>query len=205
MIPTSLDHVRQVWKVDYEFSARPGERPIPICLVAQELRSGRVVRLWEEELRRRREPPYAIGPDSVVVAYYASAEMGCHLALGWPLPVFVLDLFAEFRTLTNGLPTPCGAGLLGALAYYGLDGIEAVEKEEMRRLAQRGGPWTTAEREALLAYCQADVTALTKLLPRMVPQLDLPRGLLRGRYMKAAAHIEHIGTPIDTPALATLA
>ena len=31
------------------------------------------------------------------MAYYASAEMGCHLALGWKLPVNILDLFPEFR------------------------------------------------------------------------------------------------------------
>ena len=30
--------------------------------------------------------------------------------------------------------------------------------------------------------------------------IDLPRALLRGRYMKAAAQIEHLGTPIDTAA-----
>ena len=31
---------------------------------------------------------------------YASAELGCHLALGWPLPDNVLDLYVEFRNLT---------------------------------------------------------------------------------------------------------
>ncbi len=27
----------QVWMVDFEFKADPGERPYPICLVAREL------------------------------------------------------------------------------------------------------------------------------------------------------------------------
>jgi DNA polymerase-1 len=31
----------------------------------------------------------------------------------------------------------------------------------------------------------------------MAPKIDLPRGLLRGRYMAAAAAMEHNGTPID--------
>ena len=38
----------------------------------------------------------------------------------------------------------------------------------------------------------------------MLPALDLPRALLRGRYMRAAAHIEHNGVPIDTEALGRL-
>ena len=36
----------------------------------------------------------------------------------------VLDLFVEFRNLTNGLEKPCGNSLLGALAWFGLDGID---------------------------------------------------------------------------------
>ena len=35
---------------------------------------------------------------------------------------------------------PCGNGLLGALAYFGLEGLAAAEKEDMRQLAQRPGP-----------------------------------------------------------------
>ena len=44
-------------------------------------------------------------------------------ALGWRLPVRILDLFVEFRARTNGLGTPAGNGLVGALIYFGLDTI----------------------------------------------------------------------------------
>jgi len=81
---------REVWAVDFEFIADPGHRPIPICLVARELRTGRLVRQWRSEMGAT--PPYPTGPDSLFVAFYASAELGCHLALGWPLPERVLDL-----------------------------------------------------------------------------------------------------------------
>src|SRR5271157_3577899 len=93
----------EVWLVDFEFSAPPGERPDPICLVAWEFRSGRTFRLWQDDLRGRRVPPYSIGPDCLFVAYFASAELGCHLALEWELPELVLDLYVEFRRVTNGL------------------------------------------------------------------------------------------------------
>jgi hypothetical protein len=200
-----LDAYREVWLVDFEFSQPPGERPDPVCLVARELRSGRTVRLWQNELRARRMPPYPTGPDVLFVAYLASAELSCHLALGWPLPARILDLYAEFRNMTNGLYLPHGAGLLGALLYFGLDAMDAVEKKAMQELAQRGGPWTSAEREALLDYCESDVRALERLLPAMLPRIDLPRAVTcRGRYMRAVARMEWAGVPMDVPTLRRL-
>ena len=59
-------------------------------------------------------------------------------------------------------------------AYFGLGGIDAADKTEMRELVQRPGPHTQDERAALLAYCETDVLALAKLLPAMLPQIDLP-------------------------------
>ena len=109
-----------------------------MCLVAWELRSGRKLRLWRGEFGAA--PPYATGPGALFVAYYASAEIGCHLTLGWPVPERVLDLFTEFRNHTNDIPTVSGDGLLGALAHFGLDSIGTIEKDEMRDLVLRGGP-----------------------------------------------------------------
>jgi hypothetical protein len=197
-----LDAWREVWAVDFEFTAPPGERPQPVCLVAHELKSGKVIRLWRDQFGP--VPPYSIDADCLLVAYYASAELGCHLALGWPMPARILDLCAEFKNQTNGLPTIAGRGLVGALAAHGLDSIGADEKAEMRDLVMRGGPWSDAERAAVLDYCQSDVDALTRLLPAMLPKIDLPRSLLRGRYMAAAARMEHAGVPIDTDMLARL-
>jgi DNA polymerase-1 len=184
---------REIWAVDFEFKADPGDRPVPICLVAKELRNGRVVRLWENEFGVR--PPYSTNDDSLFIAYYASAEMGCHKALGWPTPLHLLDLYAEFRNLTSGLTLPAGRGLIGALIYHGLDHVDADDKEAMRALAMRGGSWTNQERCDLLDYCQTDVTALERLLPAMIPHLNLPQALLRGAYMAAAAAMEWTGVP----------
>jgi hypothetical protein len=191
---------RQVWLADFEFSARDGERPTPVCLVARELFSRRLIRLFADELRAR--PPFPIGDDTLFVAYFASAELGCFLSLGWELPRRILDLWTEQRLHTNGSGAKCG--LLHALAYHGLDSISAVEKGEMRELALRGGPYTAAERLALFRYCQSDVDALARLLAAMLPRIDLPRALLRGRYMAAVARMEHTGIPIDCETLGLL-
>jgi hypothetical protein len=145
--------------------------------------------------------PTQTGAHVLFVAYFASAELGCYLALGWPTPERILDLFCEFRARTNGLNTPTGNGLLGALTYFGLDAMGATEKETMRDLVLRGGPWSEPERTAILDYCEEDVAALKRLLPAMLADIDLPRALLCGRYMAAVAAIEHNGTPIDVPTL----
>ena len=112
-----------------------------------------------------------------------------------------LDGVEQFRVLTNGLSPPCGNGLLGALTWHSLDSMGSDEKTKMRDLAIRGGPFTAKEKADLLDYCQSDVDALARLLPAMEPGLDLPRTLLRGRYMKAAARIEHTGVPVDASLL----
>ena len=95
-----LSYFKEIFVVDFEFTAKPGEQPVPICLVAREVKSGRLIRLWKDEFGSR--PPYPTDERTLFVAYFASAEMGCHKALGWPMPKNVLDLFPEFRQLTNG-------------------------------------------------------------------------------------------------------
>jgi DNA polymerase family A len=197
-----LDQYRAVWAVDFEFIAHPGTRPDPVCLVAHELHSGRTIRLWRNQFGPT--PPYSTDAGSLFIAFYASAELGCHRALGWPMPERILDLFTEFRARTNGLPTVAGSGLLGALTHFGLDNIGATEKEDMRDLVLRGGPWSTQEQTDILDYCESDVVALYRLLPAMLPTIDLPRALLRGRYMAAAAKMEFNGVPIDTVMLERL-
>ena len=98
----ALRHYREVWLVDFEFRSPNGERPEPVCMVAREWRAGRTIRVWADQLAEIRQPPFPIGDDSLFVAYYASAELGCFRALGWPMPARVLDLFCEFRNRTNG-------------------------------------------------------------------------------------------------------
>jgi DNA polymerase-1 len=199
-----LGSFSEVWGVDFEFESPNGGTPQPVCMVARELRSRRGIRLFRDDLRSRSTAPYSIGPDSLFVAYYAPAELGCHLALGWPLPVNVLDLYAEFRNLGNGTKPELGFGLLGALHHFGLDPMPAVAKDAMRSLALRGGSWTVDEQEALLGYCQKDADAVVALLNRMGTSIDLPRALLRGRFTKAIARMECLGVPLDGRTLTDL-
>ena len=194
-----LSHFREVWFVDTEYHAPQGHRPDPICLVAREFYSGRVIRLDRGELLRLTEPPFDTGRGVLFVAFYASAELGVFIQLGWPMPVHMVDLFVEFRNLTNGLRSPGeGSGLLAATRYFGLFVGGVVEKQEMRELAMRGGPFSSSEMRALLDYCESDVRALESLWGAMERGLELS-SLVRGDYMKAIAIMEWNGVPIDAP------
>ena len=109
-------------------------------------------------------------------------------------------MFTEFRNLTNGLPVGSNK-LIGALEYFGLDTIGAVYKQYMIDLILRGPPWTEEEWQAILDYCAGDVYALERLLPAMLPHIDLPRALFRGRYMGNLAVVESHGVPVDVALL----
>jgi DNA polymerase-1 len=199
----------ELWVVDFEFTTHSGGRQGPVCMVAIELLSGRVIRLWADELAELSEAPFDTGPNSLFVAYFASAEIGCFLALGWKVPDRILDLYCEFRAETNGTSLIAGRGLIGALAHYGLGAISATEKQDMIKLILSGGPWTSIQKGAIFDYCESDVRALEHLLPVMVPALTrsaqrLGWALLRGRYMAAVARMEWNGTPIDVHTLEPL-
>jgi hypothetical protein len=193
--------------VDFEFHparGREGNPPVPVCMVVREWPSGRTTRYWQADLQQMATAPFPTGENALCVSYYASAELDCFHVLGWAPPVNVLDLFTEFRCLTNGLRLGHGSGLLGALMHYGLPSIGGEQKDVMRDLILTGGPWSSAEELAILDYCETDVVALDNLLTAMQDQIDWPRALLRGRYMQAVSCIQMNGVPIDAEALRKL-
>lgn len=197
MIPGLKEHFDEIWVVDFEFSAPLGENPEAACLVAKEFFSGKLFRMSAEEFKLQPAAPFPVCQRTLVVAFFSSAEWGCFLELGWPLPKRILDLYVEFKNMFNGRETLAGFSLLGALAQFGLSSIDAAEKEDMRQLAKRGGPFTQTEMSGLLDYCQSDVDATERLFTKMCCGIDLPRALLRGRYTVAVAVMEHNGIPVD--------
>ena len=79
----------EIWVVDFEFYPGPGKAnggeegdvSTPLCLVALEMRTGRVIRLWQDEFGPF--PPYRLDAGALFVSFMSSAEYGCHIALGW--------------------------------------------------------------------------------------------------------------------------
>ena len=189
---------KTIWIVDFEFRSDPGDLPWPVCMVAKEIKSNKVIRLWRDELLAIRRSPFEVGPDDLFVSFFASAEIGCLLELGWELPINILDLYVEHRAATNGV-RPNGNGLIGALICRGLGHIDPGHKETMRDLVMTRSEWSLSEQQEILDYCASDVIAVEALLRSMEPDLDWDRALLRGRYMTAVARMERVGIPIDVP------
>ncbi len=192
---------RQVWVADFEYGSESGARPVVRCLVARELNSNKLVRIFEGEFGPT--PPFPIGDDALFVAYNAVAELSCFLVLGWPFPKHVLDLFAEFLRLTNKIHLPDWTGPVGSPAlpqhsgdYEGGEGRGPRAGDTRRAVHNRRA-------RTLIEYCRGDVDDRTiPLLERMLPHIrSRPHGLaqaeLRGRYMGAVARMEHYGIPID--------
>ena len=61
-------------------SLGPAEHPDVLCLCAYELRTGRRIQLWEDQLGPA--PPYRMDDRALFVCFAATAECGCHLCKG---------------------------------------------------------------------------------------------------------------------------
>lgn len=193
-----------IWLVDFEFhpqSGLEGNPPSVVCMVAKRWPDGPTLRIWKDELLQTNTAPFPTGEGALFVAYFACAEMDCFQQLGWSMPSNLLDLYSEFRLLTNGIPPAHGNGLLGALLHFGLPSINEGQKQLMRELVLTGGPWSGGDQEAILDYCESDVKALEYLIGAMSNLIDLPRALIRGRYMQAVSVMQANGVPIDVATL----
>jgi hypothetical protein len=184
----------KVWSVDFEYAIDSDLNPVPICMVAREVNSGELVQVWLWD-----NPPADCPLDlegALYVAYNVSAEMSCHQAMGWKKPPHVLDLYAEFCAEKAG-KTAQRKRLLDACRSYGIATIADDEKKDMQALCIRGGPYTEAEKSAILDYCQSDVDVTAELLRRMRTTIDFKNALWRGDYGWAVAAIQRAGIPID--------
>src|SRR5215469_2103997 len=143
-----LERFREIIVADTEFVTRPSEKPDPAAVCAKELRSGRLITMFRDEMSEK--PPYPTDDGALFVAFAAAAELETHLALGWPLPENVLDLRVEHINQTNKTEKQRDSrpkekqprSLLEILRSYGIpDGDAKVKAETVERINQ-GWPFT---------------------------------------------------------------
>ncbi len=199
------DLPRRPISVDFEYIPKDDGSLQVVCVVAKDLWSGQVYRAFGDELGAA--PPFPTGPDTVMVAYFSAAECDAFMSLGWDLPANILDLYAEHMRITNGRPahkmhgvTGSRASLLAALRSHGLP---ARQNEAKRAVIQRilaGPPYSSEDRERILAYCEEDVVDAEALLLALLPQMEpgfWECALIRGGYSVATAHFGRNGYPVD--------
>jgi DNA polymerase I len=197
----------EYWAVDFEFRHNDGALPLAVvCMVARELRSGRTLLVWQDELYSLTRPPFDIGPKSCFIAYNVVAELSCFLHLGWSFPQNVIDLYPEYLNISNGLRDFRKGNLISAMKFFGLDTISITEKKEMIDLIISRTSYTDVEKQKILEYCKSDVDALARLYPKIAAHcfFNMRFALNRGRYMKAVARIEANGIPLDLEMLARI-
>jgi len=97
------DNFSQIVVVDFEYEVAPGGLPNVLCMVAIVLDGNfqyvSTIRMWRGEFGRA--PPFDIGPDTLIVAYSAWAEMTCFKVLGWNFPTYIYDQHTAFLARTN--------------------------------------------------------------------------------------------------------
>mgnify|MGYP001368765292 CR=1 FL=1 len=201
----TLSFFERIFIVDFEFIAKPSEKQKPVCVVAYEIISGETKKVWLYD--KTTPQPYQTGDNDLFIAYFSSAEWGCHLSLGWDLPKNVIDLYVEYRNEVNhsGMVKEA-AGLLAACKRYGIESIDQEQKDAARDLILKGGPYSDETKEFIMKYCASDVMETAELFKKMVQNSDfnLQQALYRGEYMKTVALMEFAGIPVDVELLKTI-
>jgi DNA polymerase-1 len=195
------------YAVDYEYIPLENGSLNVVCGVSKNLLTGQTERRWRDEMGVA--PFFDCGPGSVMIAFNAQAEMESHLAMGWPLPVNVICLYAEHMLDTNGAALPEGVkapgSLLTALKCDNLPAREAIEKKSIIDRILVGPPYADKEKLEILNYCQHDVDDAALLFNVLCARLNavnpnyLEQALIRGEYAKALAKMTVTGCPINVP------
>lgn len=203
-----LANYRAVFLIDTEYRATPFGHVEPVCLVVKDLVSGLEYRSWTDKGDRSQLPELPDGADILYVSYSAPAEWSCWLVWDWDLPSNILDLYALHRLEKNGFTEfrkgkmrPLRCTLLNLMQERGLGhlAMSEAQKEAMRNLILRDGPYTPEEKTAILDYCAWDVRDLELLLPAILPGLDLPLALRLGDFTRVLAWIDFNGIAVDIP------
>ena len=194
--------------VDYEFIPQADGTVDTVCGVAMEVATRETWKAWRDEMSSR-HPFFPVGPDVALVAHNAAAEVGVHMDMGWPLPVHVIDTYAEHMLPTNEVALPNGmhrlarGNLLAARRCQGLKSRAVEEKRGMIDRILAGSPYDECTRTEILGYCTKDVedtaevwSGLHSTLSARSPKY-LEQALLRGEFAKAQAAMLRCGCPVD--------
>lgn len=193
------------YAVDYEYIPKEDGGLDIVCGVVKNLFTGVTERRWRDEMGCA--PFFDCGPNAVLVAHNAQAEMEAHLAMGWPFPKNVICTFAEHMLDTNGADVPVPYNLRGGLlAALKCNNIAARQETDKRNIVERillGPPYSAQEKAAILDYCEQDVVDAAELFSVLWERGSrdnshyFDQALLRGEYSKSMAVMSRVGMPVN--------
>ena len=197
MTPTELPF-DEIWLHDFEFVSQPGERPDVVCLAAHELRSGRTLRLWRDELGTAAAVPYR--PRCAVRQLRRQRRMrlppGARLAAAGARARSKPSVSqSDQRPLRRRKAKACSA----RCATTGSTPSARSKRTRCRSASCRAGRSRRKSASGFCTYCYSDVDALQRLLPSILaePEFDLGVALYHGEFAAVSALMEHRGVPID--------
>jgi DNA polymerase family A len=196
-LPAALDSYKYIVGEDFEFPPLINGR-LPHCYYAIDFRSGTRVGLLRENFTST--TPFPSGPETLHLAYAATAEVRSRLAAKWPLQENLICLCVESHRYLNYAGPDRGApSLLAMLEHFGISHpVESDEKDRMRDLAMSPELDDSVKAE-MLEYCRTDVDPLLELFLKLLPHIDdgVEGALRRGRYVRESAVIEARGIRIS--------
>src|SRR5262249_1958831 len=156
------------WAFDFEWFARDGELPNPLCYSALNVRTGELITRWRDEFDQ--PIPYDKG---TAIVYSGSGDLICNKLIGGRDPQRISDHYTEVSRLTNGVVYRNATGLVNALQYFRLPTLEAETKEAERNAILKAPPYGLDGRRRILEYCGSDAKGSADLLRVMLPKMNL--------------------------------
>ena len=181
----SFDRFREIWHVDFEFRIDVNQAPVPVSMFAKEHRTGVEIAMRRDQLLARKHAPFNVGPDSLLVAYSAVAELSCFQVLQWPQPRNVLCAYFETNASINGLEidglTDKRPSLLEACDLFDIPHMAKEHKAHVRELILSKTEYTEEDWQEIEPYIREDALRTIPLLEALAPSIDVPAALFRGR------------------------
>jgi hypothetical protein len=179
-------YFREIVTCDTEYEIGTGERPVPVCVVAKELISGRGFEfpgsIWADVAICVRPRRFVYRLLRLRRTRYLSCV---ELADARAHPRSFLRISRSHQRTADVR----GRRFVGRADLFGLDGMAAAEKRELQE-ALGAGTWPGRFMpKEILDYCQFDSDALERLLAAVWSEIDLLRGRFPPRWNGMACRL----------------
>jgi len=200
----TLRDFAQVWLVEFAYEKDADGNLRPLFLTAIEVHSKSLLQLSADDMQALAHPPYRVDDCCLFVSYLATDAMRCHLFLGWELPFHVYDPYIEYLQRTNGERSTRAWDIFTTLPSLGADVAVALRKSDVRETSLDDRRQRDAGDDLAVSQSLRTATNMHAAITGMDPTLDISHAVLRGRFLKVVARMEHRGIPVDKHAISLL-
>lgn len=203
----------QICSIDFEFKPSTTTKYYDVvCLACKTPEEEKSFWLYsrQQEVKKAYEYLNNLAKQGFVfTGHFIYAEVTSCLSLGWNIDDWnFIDGQVEAKLLQNSdnkskRPMLSLADLCKTFKIY--DYFEGNYKDKMRKMVLNNKEYSETMQKEILQYCQIDANNSYKLLNEVLIHsieklfrsfYDYGKGIIRGNYVKAAAHASWVGIPI---------